>query len=724
MATIEKLGKYEIRRTQGRGAAAIVYEGWDPAIQRRVAIKAVRIGDADDPETEELIGRFRREAQAAGRLVHPNIVTVYDYGETEDLAYIVMEFVEGPTVRALLERHERFSMPEIARIMEDVLATLQFSHERGVVHRDVKPANVMLTSHDGATRRAKLADFGIARLESSNLTQAGTIVGTPAYMSPEQFLGDPVDARSDVYSAGVLLYQLLTGERPFDGTISAIIHKVLNTQAPAPSRLAMSAPMSLDAVVRKAIAKKPEDRYPSAASFAHAIQDALSGSGVIPDMTEVTVVEPPPHRTSHVAAIGPAVEAERRRTRWPLFAALAAGVVLLALAGGTTWWVMEGTHAPRPLLQAGVKMPGPAQVTPWTGAAPAITPPASAPAVAPVPAGTTGSAAGPGAAPGDGAAAMAPTTPALPEAETPAAPSSAPVIAAMPVVPPQPAADTAPPPVVPPASGLAPADTSLAAPAPAGTAPPMPLASPTPGPVRLPTSTPAQARSDVGALVAGLSCALVSGHVNEAAEIVLTGVAGPGVEDAFRSAQAGLGVTAPVAWQVTRVDPVFCPTLDAVRPARTGFALDGPRLTLTLAEDRTVLRDGDSIRPRLIMPPAGGHLRVDYVTHDGAVQHLFPQASDTAARITADADRAFAPAEWVSLGDPQPNRRGWEASEPYGTDLIIALTSTRPLFIPPLARNTGTAADYARALRLAVQAVLRDGGEVAAAAIAVEVVPR
>ncbi len=160
METIETLGKYEIKRPLGRGAMGTVYEGWDPIIARRVAIKTVRLPYESDPETEEALARFAREAQAAGRLNHPNIVGVFDYGETSDLAYIVMEFVDGPPLKSLLDRQDRFVLADTVRIMEDVLAGLHYSHERGVVHRDIKPANVMLTG----TGQAKIADFGIARI--------------------------------------------------------------------------------------------------------------------------------------------------------------------------------------------------------------------------------------------------------------------------------------------------------------------------------------------------------------------------------------------------------------------------------------------------------------------------------------------------------------------------------------------------------------------------------
>src|SRR5689334_15961233 len=261
---IESLGKYEIKRPLGRGAMGTVYEGWDPIIARRVAIKTVRLPDhSDDAETQEALARFRREAQAAGRLTHPNIVGVFDYGETDDLAYIVMEYVDGPSLKALLDKQERFALTDAVRVMEGLLAGLQFSHERGVVHRDIKPANVMLT----AEGQAKIADFGIARIESSSITQAGTLLGTPAYMSPEQFMGQVVDARTDIYSSGVLLYQLLTGQRPFEGSFTTIMHKVLYTEPLAPSQLAVTLPRAIDAVVLKAMAKQPQDRYASADAF-------------------------------------------------------------------------------------------------------------------------------------------------------------------------------------------------------------------------------------------------------------------------------------------------------------------------------------------------------------------------------------------------------------------------------------------------------------------------
>ena len=220
-----------------------------------------------------LLDFVARRRPPAG-LNHPNIVGVFDYGETADLAYIVMEYVDGPQLKSLLDKNERFPLPRIVRIMEDLLSGLQFSHERGVVHRDIKPANLMLT----LTGQAKIADFGIARIESSSMTQAGTVLGTPAYMSPEQFMGQVVDARSDIYSSGVLLYQLLTGERPFDGSMSSIMQKALQTEAPPPSRISVTVPRQFDAVVARAMAKRPEDRFSTAHEFLAAIHAAAAAN--------------------------------------------------------------------------------------------------------------------------------------------------------------------------------------------------------------------------------------------------------------------------------------------------------------------------------------------------------------------------------------------------------------------------------------------------------------
>ncbi len=249
--------KYEVRGTLGAGAMGTVYDAVDRIIERRVAIKVVNRPNESDPEAVEAHARFRREAQAAGRLSHPNIVGVYDYGENATQAWIVMELVEGGSLKGRIDKHERFTVPDIVRIMGEVCAGLQYSHQRGVVHRDIKPGNIMMTT-DG---QVKIADFGIARLENSSMTQVGTLIGTPSYMAPEQFRGEPVDLRADIWSSGVMLYQLLTGEKPFEGGFSAVMHKALHTEPPPPSQLSVTTPRGFDAVIARALAKRPEDRY-------------------------------------------------------------------------------------------------------------------------------------------------------------------------------------------------------------------------------------------------------------------------------------------------------------------------------------------------------------------------------------------------------------------------------------------------------------------------------
>lgn len=342
MTLPSKLGKYEIRRELGSGAMGVVYEGWDPGIGRRVAIKTVRRDQLDRAEAAEILARFQREAQAAGRLSHPNIVGIYEYGEDEGTAFIAMEFIEGRELRDHFDASERFPLAEVGRIMGQLLAALGHAHAQGITHRDIKPANIILLK-DGSV---KVADFGIARIESSNLTQAGAVLGTPAYMSPEQFMGQTVDGRSDLFSAGVILYQFLTGDKPFTGTLTTIMHKVLQEEPPAPSALNVQVPRPFDALMAKALAKRPEDRFQTAQEFAAAITAALAPRPAAADATlvagseatllggEATVVA---HSSVPAAPAAPAATPARKV---PLAAVavvstvvIAAGVFMLAKIG-------------------------------------------------------------------------------------------------------------------------------------------------------------------------------------------------------------------------------------------------------------------------------------------------------------------------------------------------------------------------------------------------------
>ena len=631
MATVETLGKYEIKRQLGKGAMGTVYEGWDPIIERRVAIKTVNLPDASDPETEEALARFRREAQAAGRLTHPNIVGVFDYGETGDVAYIVMEYIDGPPLKNLLDKQERFTIPNTVRIMDDLLAGLKFSHERGVVHRDIKPANIMLTSEG----QAKIADFGIARIESSSMTQAGTVLGTPAYMSPEQIMGQVVDARSDIYSSGVLLYQLLTGERPFEGGMSAIMHKALNTEPPLPSQISVTSPGAFDAVVRKAMAKRPEDRFANAAAFAVAIRDAAQGRAMPADEFdhEATMVvaprsaarptPPPPAPTKPP----PIVPAPAKKSALPLIVGVLVAVLLLA--GGGAYYMMTR-------------------------------PPVDDKTVVVVP----------------------PVKPTPPDPPTPPPPEPV-------VTPPDPPPRVERPPVRP----VVP------------TPPPPP---PAPDPTSAENLDALRGR--IMQLIAAQRCAAIDGDIGPTGAATLKGVTAPPTADLLRNALAGLTIPGGTNWQVGTVDPLYCPTLEVMQPIVPGFGTKGPNLTLGLADGRNVLKDGERIRPHLIMADFKGPLRVDYVAHDGNVQHLYPQIADNKLNVTADSlTRAFAAGEAVNLGEVSPGHPAWEVGEPYGVDMIIAVQSSQPLFDRPRPANVETVADYLRELRGAIEAARSRG---------------
>ena len=272
MAEPEKIGKYAIQSVLGKGAMGVVYKAFDPHIERVVAIKTVRKDLVDPDLAVQVMARFQNEAKAAGRLLHPNIVSVYEYGEDDLNAFIAMEYVEGTGLREYLNRKASFDLGQIVAIVSQLLLALDFAHERGVVHRDVKPANLILTA-GGAL---KVADFGIARIDTSNLTNAGMVMGTPSYMSPEQCQGKEVDRRTDLFSTGIVLYELLTGEKPFAGSIEAIAFKICYEEPQPPSavsKLPVSA--ALDAVVATALAKDPVARFQNAKAFNRALRLAL-----------------------------------------------------------------------------------------------------------------------------------------------------------------------------------------------------------------------------------------------------------------------------------------------------------------------------------------------------------------------------------------------------------------------------------------------------------------
>ena len=268
----EKLGRYEITGFLGKGAMGVVYEGRDPNIGRRVAIKTARRDVLESSgHGDEMMERFLREARAAGALNHPNIVTVYDADEQDGTAYIAMEFIEGSDLQKSLDERRRYTPEEVAELCATICDALHHAHERGVVHRDVKPANIMLLP-DGTLR---VTDFGIARIADSTLTIDGAMIGTPHYMSPEQFMGHRVDGRSDLFSVAVIAYVLLTGERPFPGdALATVMHAVTQVAPIAPRELNFSVSPSLNSVVLKALSKDPNQRYKTAADMAKALREA------------------------------------------------------------------------------------------------------------------------------------------------------------------------------------------------------------------------------------------------------------------------------------------------------------------------------------------------------------------------------------------------------------------------------------------------------------------
>ena len=275
----EKIGKYRITRALGKGAMGMVYEGFDPVIERKVAIKTILAEYVDAGDMEEALARFKREAQAGGRLQHPGIVGVYEYGNEGDMAFIVMEHVEGQELKRILGTGMRYELIEVFEIMKQLLAALDYSHKQGVVHRDIKPANLMILPGP----KVKVMDFGIARLESSSLTQVGTVVGTPTHMSPEQLMGLPADGRADLWSSGVILYELLTGVSPFVAeTPAQVMHRVLQSDPAPPTALVPGLPPGFDAVVARSLAKKAEDRFQSAREFQGGMLAALQGKQVAP----------------------------------------------------------------------------------------------------------------------------------------------------------------------------------------------------------------------------------------------------------------------------------------------------------------------------------------------------------------------------------------------------------------------------------------------------------
>ena len=398
MLNQKSIGRYEVVSVLGQGAMGTVYKASDPVIERAVAIKTINL-ELSREERAEFEERFYREAKSAGRLNHPNIVTIYDVGETEDAAYIAMEYIEGEPLRDVLDSGVVLPLKRICQIAVQVANALNYAHENGVVHRDIKPANIMISR----SREAKIMDFGIALIPTGSRTQAGTVLGSPKYMAPEQLAGQATDGRADLFSLGAVLYEMLTGATPFNGdNLGAIMYKIMNEEPVPPSRLNARVPEVFDRILARALAKRPEDRYPNAQEFSRALRSeavlavldpaqppqpapknaasaarrqAESDSDPLDVKTEI-LLPPPQHRSGKRApAAAPAAKSARRPRRYALLLAIPATALAAYLA------LKPAAEAPVAAADAG------AQTEAGEAAPPpvAIVPPQAAPAQPPSP---------------------------------------------------------------------------------------------------------------------------------------------------------------------------------------------------------------------------------------------------------------------------------------------------------------------------------------------------
>ena len=292
MLTATKAGRYEILGELGRGGMGVVYRAKDPLIGRTVAVKTIRLSEEGTGMSHaQLVERFQTEARAAGLLTHPNIVVIYDAGETDGLYYIIMELVNGKSLQSALDSGEKFPLPRLLHIMEQVCSALQFAHDHHVVHRDIKPANIMLAADD----LVKITDFGTAKILQYGASQQTSAMGTPGYISPEQIKGKGVDCRTDIFSLGVVLYEMATGQKPFLGQdIATILYRILNEDPVQPQKLNPNLPLGVSSTILKALAKSPHLRYENCRELLEDLKNYRPGeaaAGATP-----RIAAPPPVR--------------------------------------------------------------------------------------------------------------------------------------------------------------------------------------------------------------------------------------------------------------------------------------------------------------------------------------------------------------------------------------------------------------------------------------------
>jgi serine/threonine-protein kinase len=288
----QTIGRYKVQESIGFGAMGAVYKAFDPLIKRTLAIKTIRLDiPRQSPQYKSFIERFYHEARISGTLSHPNIVTLFDIGEEGGVPYLAMEFVEGETISSLIEKGVRFHPEKVISLVSQIASALDYAHSKGVIHRDIKPSNVILFDGD----RVKVTDFGIAKLVDAEMTQGGTLLGTPSYMSPEQAMGEKLDGRSDIFSLGVCAFEMLSGEQPFPGNnVTSILYKLVHVDPIEPASLEMNGlvPQKWHEVFNKVLAKKPDDRYQTASEFVQDLEYCL-GSWFGAAVGDETIAEPP-----------------------------------------------------------------------------------------------------------------------------------------------------------------------------------------------------------------------------------------------------------------------------------------------------------------------------------------------------------------------------------------------------------------------------------------------
>jgi len=406
MAVQTFIGRYEIIAELGRGAMGSVFKANDPAVGRIVALKTIHSAALSGEQAAEYRARFYREARASGVLAHPSIVPVFDVGEHDGAPFLVMEFVDGHTLDSAMKKGERFTLDRVCDIGQQLADALGYAHRQGVIHRDIKPANILMTSREVyGCERPRITDFGIAKLAASEITSTGQMLGTPAYMPPEQFTGAPIDGRADLFSLGVILFSLAAGEQPFLGeTMTAVSYKVVHVDPIPPSKLNPAIPPGLEGVLLKCLAKSPGARYQTGEELAQDLATlrvnpnatltstapAASDPNATLSATPSSISHPPAQ--SYSAAQRPAGALVKKPSK-PVKSGIIIAVALLAIAaaGAGGWFLHRLYHlghvqserqkvippAPQPPAQFGSPDLPPAPAVPETKT-PAVVPAAPA----------------------------------------------------------------------------------------------------------------------------------------------------------------------------------------------------------------------------------------------------------------------------------------------------------------------------------------------------------